>query len=249
MCESWNALCMTIWMHKIHCTFYQTFPDILHFQGILSFNKICNRQFKSHRHSYLKHPFPWPWQMQSCLVKAFENAVLMIIFPARCFDLDIPSLSAQLPPHLPLKQKWFHFQDHSWLSSTYFLFIITTSTSTSDWTVVLTFMLLAAFSSKTILVLVFKWPLMVGRDILAVTVTYQFSSESLLQLLFFFFQKMLQNALMLMLSNTLFVCLQCLHLSLLSCLVHVLLVFWAGPILGGFSRKALKHGQNIWVLQ
>lgn len=104
MSESWNALCMTTWMCTIHYTSYQTFPDILHFQGILSFNKICNRQFKSHRHSYLKHPSPWPWQMQSCLVRAFENAILMVIFPACCFDLDTPSLSVQLAPHLPLKR-------------------------------------------------------------------------------------------------------------------------------------------------
>lgn len=165
MSESWNALYMTTWMCTIHCTSSETFPDILRLQGILSFNKICNRQFKSHRHSYLKHPFPWPWQMQSCLVRAFKNAVLMIIFPACCFDLDTPSLSAQLAPHLPLKQEWFLVQDHSWLSSTYFLFIVTTSASTSDRPVVLTFMSLAAFSSKTILVLAFKWPLTVGRDI------------------------------------------------------------------------------------
>lgn len=185
MSESWNALCMTTWMCTIHYTSYQTFPDILHFQGILSFNKICNRQFKSHRHSYLKHPSPWPWQMQSCLVRAFENAILIIIFPACCFDLDTPSLSVQLAPHLPLKQEWFHFQYRSWLSSTYFLFIITTSTSTSDWPIVLTFMLLAAFSSKTILALAFEWPLRVGKDILAVTVTYRLSFESLLRGFFF----------------------------------------------------------------
>lgn len=101
MSESWNALFMPTWMCTNHYTANQTFPDILHFQGILSFNKICNRQFKSYRHSYLKHPFPWPWQIQSCLVRAFQNAPLMIIFPACCFDLGTPSLCAQLASHLP----------------------------------------------------------------------------------------------------------------------------------------------------
>lgn len=143
MCESWNALCMTTWTCTIHCSSYQAFPDIWYFQGILSFNKICNRQFESYRHSYLKHPFPWPWQMQSCLVRAFENALLMIISPACCFDLDTLSLSAQLAAHLPLKQKWYLFKDHSGLSSTYFLFFITTSTSTSDWLVALTLLIVA----------------------------------------------------------------------------------------------------------
>lgn len=105
MSESWNALFMPMWMCIIHHTTNQTFPDILHFKGILSFNKICNRQFKSHRHSYLKHPFPWPWQTQSCLVRAFQNAVLMIIFPAYFFDLGTPSSSTQLASYVPPQRK------------------------------------------------------------------------------------------------------------------------------------------------
>ena len=140
MSESWNALFMPTWMCTIHCTTNQTFPDILHFQGILSFNKICNRQFKSHRHSYLKHPFLWPWQMQSSLVRAFQNAVLMIIFPACCFDLGTPSLCAQLAPHVPPNKSDFTSKTIHGFLSTYLLLIIKTSASTSDWLMLLTFM-------------------------------------------------------------------------------------------------------------
>lgn len=134
MSESWNSQFMPTWMCTAHYTTNQTFPDILHFQGILSFNKICNRQFKSHRHSYLKYPFPWTWQMQACQLRDFQNAVLMIIFPACCFDLGTPSLCAQLALHLSPQTKvtslprlfmaflhlsLLHYQDisfHLWLT-------------------------------------------------------------------------------------------------------------------------------------
>lgn len=112
MSDCWNALFMSTWMCTTHYTSNQTFPDTLHFQGILSFNKICNRQFKSHRHSYLKHPFPWPWQMQSCLVRLFQNATLTIIFPACCFDLGTPPFCAQLALHLPHQTKLISLPGH-----------------------------------------------------------------------------------------------------------------------------------------